>query len=445
MSHIAGFPTITMRYGKDGGPLDPKHAEKLRSFVKNEGLTDLLVLSHGWNNTEKKAMEHYKELGAALARQSGNVASLAGRKIGLGLVIWPSQSVKGWDESDAGGHGGAAAAGPGNDVELDPHKVVEDAIADLGLMQEEAEALREAAQAAIANEKKFEDFFAKAAAAFDTPDPVPQETDTPPEIDSVVDVSDPDERADKKILDPDKKAGRNAALRKAGRQAGAKDDFKSGGAGAGVKGAGSTVVGALNILTFYKMKKRAGFVGSRGVAHTLAGLRLFSDGLRIHMSGHSFGARVLTMATLALNGSKQATPNTLCLIQAAFSHNSFSPRVPKPQGGYFRPVVGKKFVSGKMIVTHTHNDKAVTIAYSIASAAAGQNAAAGAPSIFGGLGANGTQHTDEATGIKMQAPGSAYDFSSKEIYNLEASAFVSGHADVRNDGVAFAICSAMGA
>lgn len=446
MTDIAGFSTITIRYGKDGRPIDAQHADKLRSFAKDSGLSDLLVLSHGWNNTESEAMAHYEELGAALARQIGNVPPLAGSKIGLALVIWPSKAIEGWEEDGTGGQGGAAAAGTAqNETEIDPNDVVEQAIEDLGLAGDEADALRNAARAAIEDGEEFDAFFDTAAAAFAKAPPAPSAPDPEDGVDPVAEVDVPDENADEKVFDPERVKGRNAALRKLGREVGVKDGFSSGGAGAGGRGAGGAVVGALNILSFYRMKNRAGHVGSRGVAHTLAGLRVFAPGLRIHLSGHSFGARVLTMATLALNGSKQARPDTLCLVQAAFSHNSFSDRVPKPNGGFFRPVVGEDFVNGKMIVTHTRNDKAVFIAYSIASAAVGEQAANANASRFGGLGANGTQHTDEATNIKMQAPGAAYDFSTHDVYNLEASDFVSNHADVRNDGVAFTICSAMGA
>jgi hypothetical protein len=452
MTEISGFPTITMRYDKDGHPVQSDHRERLRAFVKDKGITDLLVLSHGWNNDDVEAMAHYTELGAALARQVAQVPSLAGRRFGLGLVFWPSKAIRGFDRDDPRGGGGAAAsavtrqgAGAAGEA-VDPEAMVEEAIADLGLPDDEAARLRAAAKAAIEDEDRFDAFFDEAVSAFSDADRGAAEVPTEPDVDPVVAVPDEAEEADTDLMNVQDTRPRQDALRREGRAAGAPEDFVGHGAGGGVRGAGNAVVGALNVLTFYTMKRRAGHVGSRGVASTLAGLRLFAPGLRIHMSGHSFGARVLTMATLALNGSHQARPNTLCLIQAAFSHNSFSDRVPPPKGGFFRAVVANRFVDGEIIVTHTLNDRAVHIAYSIASAAVREQASqARQPSRYGGLGANGTRHTPEAKNIRMLPPGTPYNFSSHDLWNLDASDFVSGHSDVRNDGVAFAICSAIGA
>lgn len=49
---------------------------------------------------------------------------------------------------------------------------------------------------------------------------------------------------------------------------------------------------------------------------------------------------------------------------------------PGQQHGYFRNVIAENKVTGPMLITHTGNDKAVGIAYAIASRVAGQTAAA---------------------------------------------------------------------
>ena len=73
------------------------------------------------------------------------------------------------------------------------------------------------------------------------------------------------------------------------------------------------------------MKRRAGAVGERfGREH----LGPFWDALpcgrpRLHLVGHSFGAKLLTSAVLG-----GVHPRSLTLLQAAFSAFAFAPEVP---------------------------------------------------------------------------------------------------------------------
>jgi len=61
--------------------------------------------------------------------------------------------------------------------------------------------------------------------------------------------------------------------------------------------------------------------------------------------------------------------------------------------GAFRDVIEKQKVRGPILITHTRNDRAVGIAYPIASRINGVTAAGlgDADDKFGGLGSNGTQ------------------------------------------------------
>ena len=60
----------------------------------------------------------------------------------------------------------------------------------------------------------------------------------------------------------------------------------------------------------------------------------------------------------------------MTLLQAAFSHNAFAKDWTGKPGGY-RRLVDEHRVAGPVIITHTRNDKAVGIAYAIASSIAG--------------------------------------------------------------------------
>jgi hypothetical protein len=202
----------------------------------------------------------------------------------------------------------------------------------------------------------------------------------------------------------------------------------------------------LNFATYCQMKERAGRVGRSGVADLLRRLRREFPGLRIHLVGHRFGARLVTSAADA--GGEELQPASLLLLQAAFSHNSFAP-VFQAEGrsytGFFRGVVAGHKVAGPIAITHTANDTAVGLAYALASRLS-REAVAGlgdAGDLYGGLGRNGAvRMPDNELGgrsLDLLAPGGEYGFEAGRIYNLKADNFIDGHSSIRNDAVAWAL------
>jgi hypothetical protein len=61
--------------------------------------------------------------------------------------------------------------------------------------------------------------------------------------------------------------------------------------------------------------------------------------------------------------------------------------------------------------------------------------------VFGGLGRNGAQKMEigETVAGTLLAAGSAYTFQPGTFFNLESSAFISGHNDVAGTAVAHAV------
>jgi hypothetical protein len=161
---------------------------------------------------------------------------------------------------------------------------------------------------------------------------------------------------------------------------------QGGGAGIG-SSLDSFKTAALNILnftTYYEMKTRAGTVGNNGAAPLIDKLAAKVD--RIHLIGHSFGGRLVAAAAKGSTTNKMAS---LTLLQAAFSHNGFS----KVMKGVFRNVVEAKRIAGPILITNTKNDKAVGLAYPIASRINNDTAMAigDKNDRFGGIGRNGAQ------------------------------------------------------
>src|SRR5699024_4777928 len=123
----------------------------------------------------------------------------------------------------------------------------------------------------------------------------------------------------------------------------------------------------LNLATYYTMKERAGVVGRGAVARLVEELHAQDPSVRVHLAGHSFGARVVASAATA-----SRTPvSSMSLLQGAFSHVGFAPAARVRAPGAFRSALTGG-VTGPVVVTHTHRDRAVTLAYAIASRVAGQ-------------------------------------------------------------------------
>jgi hypothetical protein len=172
----------------------------------------------------------------------------------------------------------------------------------------------------------------------------------------------------------------------------------------------------------------------------------------LHLVGHSFGCRLVTSAVNALPGGDPLRPNTMTLLQGAFSHNGFAAQFDGVNDGAFRQVVANKKVRGPILITHTRNDKAVGVAYPIASRIAGQTAAAlgDENDIYGGMGSNGAQNqntTPERVVGTLLDVGGGYPFAagatSSTPYNLLADAFISGHSDIVKPQVAYAVSVAL--
>src|SRR2546429_330109 len=63
----------------------------LPAAAADVAITDLLVLSHGWNNDHLTARLLYAALAASMRSVVDGVPGLAGRRIALACVLWPSR------------------------------------------------------------------------------------------------------------------------------------------------------------------------------------------------------------------------------------------------------------------------------------------------------------------------------------------------------------------
>lgn len=447
MGEVAGFPYFEVEFDKRGRVFDGGQVAALERFVVRDEPTDVLVLSHGWNNDEAQARSLYERLLGHLRDHldAGRVPGLAGRTWGVLAVLWPSKKFA---DEDLIPSGAAAAPGVG-EGDLDRalrelQGVFEGDDADARL--ERARQLVGSLEADPAARRAFVD---ELRPLF--PDDPDGETDAelPPEAfdlpgDEVLErLGTPPALPEPEIDDGGGAAVFDPGLGPGG-EGGAEglDPVEAASLGSLFGGIRAGARNYLNLLTYYTMKERARTVGQGGVYQTLKRLRGARPDLRLHLVGHSFGGRVVAAAAAGPGGQEPLPVASLTLLQAAFSHYGFADDWNGRGGdGLFRPVLTTAQVAGPMLVTHTRNDRAVGLAYPLASRLARQVAAAigGPDDVFGGLGRNGALKTPEASMGKLLEVGGAYAFEPRKVFNLEADSYIADHGAVANPQTAYAI------
>ena len=421
-----------VEFTKDGSVHDQNQVTALLAGLA--GATDLLVLSHGWNNDMREARDLYDAFMSSLGQLPGVPSELVVMR-----VFWPSKKFA--DEDFIPG-GGAASADTENETALldalnglkrDPDRLGEDG----------SNAIRTAnidGAIAVIDELEFSEAarreFVLRIRAVLNPDEA--------HID--------DASVEFFSLEPealfDRFSGEVPVELQVG--VGGIADVSEGGAAffgdllSGIKAAARRIA---NFATYYQMKSRAGTVGRGGVAATLNLARERNGTLRIHLAGHSFGGRLVTAAANSLHPG--GAPVTMSLLQAAFSHNGLAQRFDGDQNGAYRSIIDLKRISGPIVITHTKNDKAVGIAYPLASRIAFDNSAAlgDANDPYGGMGRNGAQHTPEVEGAEAElrkvVGDGHYAFVAGSVYNLNADAIITDHGDVASVPVANAVLNAI--
>ncbi|WP_079026102.1 serine-threonine protein kinase [Streptomyces yangpuensis] len=323
--------------------------------------TDVLVFAHGWNSDRSTATRLYDRFFApfpALVRP--------GVRLGYVGVVWPSMRFSDEPIPDFEAAGALAEAGHG--CALDP--LTRQALGEFwpgrgAELDRLAELLAERPESAAA----FIEFGAlvRELAGVDAVHGAVAPAVPAIFADDVLEVC----------------RALTLALVRAGAEAGA-GAAAGAGTDAATEGPGLTVGGGLRGLwggakellrqaAYYKMKKRAGVVGERGLGPVLAELAADRPAVRFHLIGHSFGARVVSFSLRAVpDGARYV--RSVTLLQGAFSHYAFADRLPhdKGRGGALRGLHRK--VDGPVVACHSPHDSALRVFYPLASRMAGDSA-----------------------------------------------------------------------
>ncbi|MDY0909338.1 hypothetical protein [Microbacterium sp. CFBP9034] len=418
------LPYADVEFDAKGARVHPDQLADLESLLAAKDPTDVIVVAHGWNNTPGQARALYEKLVDSIVDVRPRVDGARDRRFVVVGILWPSIQ---WAEEENSG----AGAGVADDLaalETEITQRIEDpeVRSKLLALAPKLEGSSEAQEEFLAllrttlpGSTKGED-----KAGFEALKKAPAQ-----EVLEAARGGNDGDAAPAAI-------GGAASIDPAGLAPLSED-----GGGAGFL---DSIVGAarnlVNVTTYYTMKERAGVVGQKGIAPLLERIHGDAGSARIHLVGHSFGGRAVTAAAL----STSAPISSLALLQAAYSHFGMAKDWDgSGKSGMFAKVPAK--VRGPVVITYTRNDKAVGMAYPIASRLARQIGVSlgDANDPFGGIGRNGALKTPGGVSATLLDVGGTYDFAAHDVWSLNADEFVSGHSDITGRQVGYAVLSAV--
>lgn len=197
----------------------------------------------------------------------------------------------------------------------------------------------------------------------------------------------------------------------------------------------------LRMATVWKMKARAGQVGACGAGPLVMHI-LGHSAARLHLVGHSFGARLLLSALASQQPARPA--QSMLLLQAAVNRWCFASNVAGTGriGGYV-PVLNR--VERPILTTFSAHDRALTKVFPLAMRGGHLGepdvAAFSKPELYGALGGLGPAGLGDLGATEPAAiPGQEdYDLSSgrKVIAvdggrEIDGRPAISGHGDISN-------------
>jgi hypothetical protein len=461
MEEIAGLPFWEVAFDAAGNPGDGA-VDTLLAEVRNRGITDLIVFAHGWNTDPTAARRLYESFAGLIASQLIHVPDGRTVTVGLAGVLWPSQRWSDEPIPDFRATASVDAAVPatraGGAASLADRATQPQRPASLGLDDQQLDMLHS--------------LFPNATAQLDI---MADLLDGPPSFEAIdafhaalVDFS-----ATVAIASTDGEDDAATPLPAPGAPRMLRDDatvlferyrdalvrvgaeLEDGGGQAGIGDAlGGILHGAKEALrqaTYWQMKNRAGHVGQQGLGPLLGALD--PTAVRVHLVGHSFGARLVSFALAGLPAGRSPV-RSMTLLQAAFSHFAFADPLPFDAGRRGALAGMQARVNGPLVACFSEHDSAVGTFYPLASFAAQDDSAAAdeALSRWGGIGAGGVRGVSAPLDIVQPAgPGTVYRFATGRALNVDASQVVrrggppsGAHSDIVHPELTWIVLSAGG-
>lgn len=436
----AGEPVWDLKFDEKAG-MDPRDRQIFLDEIDAEHLADLFVFSHGWGTAEQDARDLY-EMMFPLIRDAATSAPNLG-PVAFAGIYWPSlwfpdtpatpPQPAGSTQAEVGAvpdDNAGTAALSGSDIAsslrpgfADPQQ--QKTVTRIGQLIDEGEAAARSGESDLAKEQRLQEL-----------NQLLQSLVPPP-------PDDEDSGETALLLTGDPKAAYQAAA----------EVFGSAPAGSSTQGIGDWFTNAINgakeavrVLSYNVMKTRAGDIGRSGLGPLLAELHRRSPGLRVHLIGHSFGARLVSFALSGVGEPADSPIASLLLLQGAFSHWSFAHAQDNPFAKPGALNAWANRVHGPLVATFSVYDWAVCRWYPKASFLAQDDVQAAVASRWGGMGSDGFQAVAPAADRPMPASGGTnYNFSANSFFRVDAAAvinnvennpFSGAHSDIRKPAIA---------
>lgn len=447
------FPFWLLTFDKHGSPEDTGAIDHLIAELNAQKITDLFIFSHGWNNDRSAALALYNRFFGEVRKVLDVTPAKSGTtRIGVAGIVWPSilwpddaQSASMHQVVTGGGGGVALGGGPPVTAAQATPKQIRDELrkgydnaAQLKLL-EELTAMLETQPKTEAALKEFrlklgELLESEAGGSVDSKQADSAES-------GIAALNDQKWRGLLEVLGDQALHGQLSG----GGAAGIGDPFKKLWAGA---------KDALRVTTYWQMKERAGVVGRSGLGEkVLARISAEAGKTRVHLLGHSFGARLVSFSLSGLPASveRERSPvKSLFLLQGAFSHFAFADQLPHDatRSGALKGMAAR--VDGPLLTTHSQKDLAVARSYPAASFVNGDDSAAAADQLarWGGMGYDGAQAVGAAHEM-LAPPGKRYPFEKGKWLNLDGNKVIvhgglpsGAHSDIAHPHTAWAALAA---
>lgn len=418
MQTVEGFEVFPLTFDDRGKLKTAAELDALIDRANAASATDVVFIAHGFRNDAAEATTLYtnflKTFRTHLSRPE--FAGVAARRFVVASVYWPSKPFREVYDDAAGTRGLRNPAEAMDEARV----ILDDLRQDASPAQRAKLKKAESLLPKLAGDLEAQDEFVALVlsvvgrAALDETEALPQIRETP------------GSEVLARLSDPPPEGTRGIG-----------DLFGSIAGGVGR---------FLNLTTWYVMKTRSGTVGATGVAAAVRAVHRARPSVRIHLVGHSLGGRLMASCAKALTKPPKLQPDSLMLLEAAFSHFGFSPDNGRGNAGFFRDVITSQVVKGPFVSTFSAEDTVVGKAYSIMSRLARDNTReiGDASDEFGGIGRNGPLKTPEVVTVRLAKPGAAYDYKARVINNLDGSGgLIKDHSDVTNEAVTYAFASAV--
>jgi hypothetical protein len=204
----------------------------------------------------------------------------------------------------------------------------------------------------------------------------------------------------------------------------------------------------VRLATVLLMKDRAGVVGFRGVGPLVVRILGARADVRVHLVGHSYGCKA---SLSAVSTGLPRRVRSLLLLQPALSFLALADDVPKlgGPGGY---AAAKHSTELPIIATWSRHDVPLHTLFALAvrrredlgeqniGAAGRENP----PSLFAAMGGWGPQAEPDVTDLDILRPADGVRYplaDGARVLAVDGTKAISGHGDVTNDATAWALYS----